>query len=119
MTETPTATRITLKLAQKLVNRLVQFGIIEDVGERASDGATIWHPTESGRELQIEAQIAQRTGLFDDERPYDEYTSILIRRGLLELDRHYKWKPTELAEVLLKLPCALLPPICIPSNTVH
>jgi hypothetical protein len=108
-----------LELARKLVDRLLQFDLIEDRGERAPDGAVIWHPTESGRELQIEAQIAQRTGLFDGERPYDEYTSILIRRGLIEWDQHYRWKPTELAAVLLKLPCALAPPARTSFNTLH
>jgi len=110
---------LALELARKVVSRLVQFDLIEDRGERTADGAVIWHPTAAGAELQREAQIAERVGLFDGERSYDEYTSILIRRGLLELDRHDKWKPTELAEVLLKLPCALAPPAHAPSHTSH
>jgi hypothetical protein len=105
-----------LELARKLVDRLLQFELIEDHGERAPDGATIWHPTESGRELQIEAQIADRAGLVN---LCDEHVHHLIWRGLVELDRHYRWKPTELAEVLLKLPCALPPPVRTASDTLH
>ena len=100
----------------ELVNRLLQFDFIEDRGERAPDGAVIWHPTEAGAVLRIEAQIADRVGLAN---LCDEHIRHLIQRGLVEWDQHYRWKETELATVLRALPRALLPAIRAPFNTVH
>jgi hypothetical protein len=113
MSAITTDTTLALKLAQKLVERLLQFDLIEDRGERTIDGAVIWHPTETGRELQVEAQVANRVGV---NRLADEHIHHLIGQGLIEIDRFGRWKMTELGDVLLQLPGPLLPPtnvICV------
>jgi hypothetical protein len=107
---------VRLALARKLVERLTQFGFVEDRGARSHDGAIVWYPTESGAELQREAQIAARVGL---SRLHDDHIHHLVYRGLIEWDRHYRWKFTELAETLLKLPAPLLPADCTSPHTLH
>jgi hypothetical protein len=107
---------IRLALARKLVERLVQFGFIEDRGVRSHAGAIVWYPTEVALELISGAQLATS---YAGRRDYDETVSDLIRDGLLELDANHRWKPTELAETLLRLPCALVPPDLTPPHMLH
>jgi hypothetical protein len=97
-------------IARKLVDRLVQFGIVEDLGDRDATGAVIWHPTEEGAHLQAGARLLMRSGIIGTHRLRDEQIGEFILGGLLEFAPDYRWRQTELATVLLELPCALAPP---------
>jgi hypothetical protein len=102
-----------LSLARKLVERLVQFKLIEDHGERNAFGAVIWHPTKDGVHLQDGARLLAHSGIIGTRQPRDDQLGEFIAGGLLELDPDYRWRMTELATVLLKLPCVLAPPITL------
>jgi hypothetical protein len=99
-----------LRLARKLVERLVQFNFIEDHGERDATGAVIWRPTEDGAHLREGATLLARSGVLGTRQPRNHQLGEFILGGLLELDAEYRWRMTELGEVMLRLPGVLAPP---------
>jgi hypothetical protein len=107
-----------LALARKLVERLVQFKIVTDLGERDAAGATIWHLTEDGAHLREGAELLAASGVLGTRQPRDDQIGEFILGGLLELDAAYRWKLTELGAVVLRLPGVLAPPDPV-STTLH